>query len=177
MIFTELPGGAFVIDPEPHEDARGSFTRIFCQDEFGVHGLSQTVVQSNLAQSYEQGTVRGLHYQVSPALESKLVRCVSGAVFDVIVDMRPDSPAYLQPTSVELSAENRRAVYVPEMFAHGYQTLSRNAEIIYQVSARYSPVHERGVRYDDPALQIDWPLPVTVVSEKDRQWSLIGELQ
>ena len=176
MIFTELLGGAFVIDPEPYEDARGSFSRIFCQAEFSAQGLSFSAVQSNLAQSHAQGTVRGLHYQTVPALESKLVRCTRGAVYDVIADLRPESPSYLQHVGVELSADNRRAVYVPELFAHGYQTLTPNAELIYQVSAPYSPVYERGVRYDDPALQIRWPLPVTTISEKDQHWPLLGEL-
>ena len=175
MTFTALLNGAFVVDPEPHEDARGSFSRIFCQDEFHAQGIPLEIVQSNLAQSHAQGTVRGLHYQIAPAQERKLVRCVSGAVFDVIVDMRLESPSYLHHTSVELSAENRRAVYIPEGFAHGYQTLVPGATLIYDVSARYNPACERGVRYDDPALQIDWPLPVGATSEKDQQWPLLEQ--
>ena len=173
MIFTKMLGGSFIVDPEPHEDARGSFSRIFCKDEFSVHGLDSTLAQSNLALSYQLGTLRGLHYQIAPALESKVVRCVRGAIFDVIVDMRPSSSSYLQHLAVKLSAENRKALYVPEMFAHGYQTLTPDAEIIYQVTAPYSPEDERGVRYDDPALGINWPLPVTVISEKDQAWPLI----
>lgn len=176
MIFTEMLGGSFVIDSEPHEDARGSFSRIFCKDEFAAYGLSPAIVQCNLARSYEQGTVRGLHYQIAPALENKVVRCVRGAIFDVIIDMRPHSPSYLQYLGVELSAEKGRALYVPEMFAHGYQTLTHNAEIIYQVSAYYSPAHERGVRHDDPAFNIKWPLPVAVISEKDQNWPLVQEV-
>lgn len=174
MRFTEtsLPG-AFIIDLEQRADPRGFFARSFCAAEFEAHGLKPAVVQCNLSFNHRRGTLRGMHFQVAPALEAKLVRCTRGAVHDVIVDMRPTSPTYMQHIGVELSAENRRALYVPEMFAHGYQSLTDDAEVTYQVSTTYTPECERGLRYDDPALAIAWPLPVSVMSDKDRSWPLI----
>ena len=173
MIFAEVLAGAFIIDVEPHEDTRGSFSRVFCRDTFAARGLNPNVAQCNLAQSVQPGTLRGLHYQCAPASEAKLVRCIQGAVFDVIIDMRPLSPHYLQHASVTLSAENRRALYVPEGFAHGYQTLTYGAHMFYQTSAPYSPQYEHGVRYDDPAVGVTWPLPAVAVSDKDRCWPLL----
>ncbi|MFM7425243.1 MAG: dTDP-4-dehydrorhamnose 3,5-epimerase [Elainella sp.] len=172
MIFTETKlNGAFLIDLDFRVDERGGFSRTFCMKEFEAHGLKSTVAQCNLAFNYKAGTVRGLHYQVPPATETKLVRCVKGAIYDVIVDMRPDSPTYLQHFSVELSEDNHRALYVPDLFAHGYQTLTDGAEVMYQVSEFYTPGYERGLLYNDPALKIEWPLPVSLISEKDTAWA------
>lgn len=176
MKFTETPlKGAFIIDLEQRSDSRGFFARAFCAREFEEHGLKTAVAQCNMAYNYKKGTMRGLHYQVAPAAEAKLVRCIGGAVYDVLVDLRPDSPTYLQHYGLELSADNRRAVYVPEMFAHGYLTLTDNAELFYQVSEFYTPGTEQGLRYNDPALKIEWPLAVEVISEKDAAWALLGD--
>lgn len=162
--------GAYVIEPEVLRDERGFFARTFCAREFTEHGLKPVVAQSNLSFNDREGTLRGMHYQLPPAAEAKLVRCTRGAIYDVIVDLRPDSPTYMSHVGVELSEENRAALYVPELFAHGYQALTDGAEVVYQVSEFYAPGHERGLRYDDPALGIEWPLPVSVISEKDRSW-------
>lgn len=176
MIFTETPlKGAFVVDPDPRGDDRGFFARAFCAQEFEAHGLKPVVVQANTSFNHKAGTIRGLHYQTPPAAEAKFMRCISGAIYDVIVDIRPDSPTFRQHFGVELSAENRRALYVPEMFAHGYLSLTDGAEVYYTVSEFYTPGVEGGYRYDDPALGIEWPIPVTVVSEKDAAWPLIGD--
>ncbi len=173
MIFKETPlKGAFVVELEPFHDERGFFARAFCRREFEAHGLKPEVAQSNLSFSRKRGTLRGMHYQVPPASETKFIRCTRGAIYDVIIDLRPDSPTYLQHYGVELSAENRRAIYVPELFAHGCQTLTDDTEIVYLVSEFYTPGCERGLRFDDPAFKIDWPLPVEVISEKDRSWPL-----
>jgi dTDP-4-dehydrorhamnose 3,5-epimerase len=161
---------AFVIDLEIREDNRGGFARTFCAKEFEEHGMKPTVAQCNLSFNFKKGTLRGMHYQLSPAAETKLIRCTQGAIYDVIIDMRPDSPTYKQHFGVELSAENRRALYVPEMFAHGYQALTDDAEVVYQVGEFYSPGYERGIRYDDPTFGIEWPIPVTVISDKDANW-------
>jgi dTDP-4-dehydrorhamnose 3,5-epimerase len=174
MIFTETSlKGAFIIDLEPKSDNRGFFSRTFCQREFLEHGLRTDVVQCNLSFNHKRGTWRGLHYQLPPATEAKLIRCIHGAIQSVIVDLRPGSPTYLSHIQVTLSAENRRAIYVPEMFGNGYQTLTDNAEAIYQVSEFYTPGQERGLRYDDPKLGISLPLPVSVISEKDASWPLL----
>lgn len=165
--------GVYVIDLEPREDQRGFFARAFCAKELEAHGLNSKIAQINLSFSYKSGTIRGLHYQVPPVTETKLMRCISGKVYDVVVDMRPDSPTYLQHVGVELSADNRRMLYVPAMFAHGYQTLTDNAEVLYPVGEFYTPGYEEGLRYDDPVLQIQWPHPVTEVSEKDKSWALL----
>jgi dTDP-4-dehydrorhamnose 3,5-epimerase len=173
MIFTETKlKGAFIIDVELLADQRGAFARTFCAKDFEQQGLKPSVAQCNLSFNHQAGTLRGLHYQVSPAAETKLVRCTKGGIYDVIVDMRPESPTYRQHIGVELTAENRRALYVPELFAHGYQALSDGAEVIYQVGEFYTPGYERGLHYDDPAFGISWPLPVTVISEKDASWPL-----
>jgi dTDP-4-dehydrorhamnose 3,5-epimerase len=174
MRFTETRlKGAFVIDVERREDDRGFFARTFCAREFAECGLNTTFVQCHTSYNRLAGTLRGMHYQAPPAAESKLVRCTQGAIFDVIVDLRADSPTYLEHVSVELNAENRRQLYIPELFAHGFVTLTDNAEIAYQVGAFYSPDHERGLRYDDPLLRIEWPVPVQVISSRDRDWSLL----
>ena len=177
MIFTETPlAGAFFVDLERREDDRGFFARTFCREEFEAHGLLPDIAQCNLSYNHAAGTLRGMHYQVEPAVETKLVRCTSGAILDVIVDMRPGSPTFLQHVAVELTAENRRALYIPGMFAHGYQTLVDGAEVAYQVGEFYTPGYERGLRYDDPALGITWPIPVSVISPKDATWPLLEEV-
>lgn len=173
FIPTEIKG-AYILECDAFSDSRGSFARTFCAREFREHGLNPEIAQCNLCSNREEGTLRGLHYQVAPALESKLIRCLQGAIHDVIVDLRPDSPSYLKHVAVELSAGNQRALYAPPMCAHGYQTLTRNAQVFYQAGGFYSPAHERGVRFDDPALEIQWPLPVGALSEKDANWPLLA---
>jgi dTDP-4-dehydrorhamnose 3,5-epimerase len=173
MIFSETAvQDAFVVDLEPRSDQRGFYARTFCAREFEAHGLSPAVAQGGLSYNRRRGTLRGMHYQVAPAAEAKLVRCVGGAILDVIVDLRPDSPTYLRHVAVELSVANRRALYVPPLCAHGFQTLTDDAEVSYQMSEFYAPAQERGVRYDDPALGIAWPLPVSEISAKDAAWPL-----
>lgn len=177
MKFTETKlKGAFIIDLEQRPDDRGFFARTFCMEEFQEHGLKQTVAQCNLSFNHKKGTLRGMHYQIAPATETKLIRCTQGAIYDVIVDMRPNSPTYLLHIGVELTAENRRALYVPEMFAHGYQTLTDAAEVTYQVGEFYTPGYERGLHYDDPVLGIEWPLPVSEISVKDAAWPLLQSI-
>ncbi len=171
---TPLVGPA-VIDLELKSDDRGFFARTFCREEFAEAGLEPMVEQCNLSLNHRAGTLRGMHYQVAPATEAKLVRCTAGAILDTIVDVRPDSPTYLQSFAIELSAGNRRALYVPPMFAHGYQALTDGAEVSYQVSEAYTPGTERGLRHDDPTLGLHWPLPVSVISDKDAAWPLLGE--
>lgn len=169
MIFRELPlAGAFVLEPERREDERGFFARTFCQRELEAHGLDPHVAQCNLSFNRRRGTVRGMHYQAAPAEEAKLVRCVRGAIFDVIVDARPGSPTLGRHATVEVTAENRLALYVPPGFAHGFQTLADDTELYYQMSAFYAPELSRGFRFDDPELAIEWPLPVAMISERDR---------
>ena len=165
--------GARVIDPDPREDERGRFMRAWCAREFSEHGIEFVPVQANMGFSKRNGTVRGLHFQDETALEAKLVRCTRGAMFDVVVDLRPDSPTYGNWYGTELSAENGRMLYVPELCAHGYQSLEENTEMHYMTSAFYSPGAVRGVRFDDPAFRIQWPLAATVVSEQDRNWPFV----
>jgi dTDP-4-dehydrorhamnose 3,5-epimerase len=174
MIFTETKlKGAYVIDLERREDARGFFARAFCQHEFEAHGLKPIIAQANVAHNHQKGTVRGMHFQIPPAAETKLVRCTRGAILDIIVDLRPESPTYLQHVAVELNEDNQRALYVPERFAHGYQVLGDKTDTSYQVGEFYSPPHERALRYDDPRLGLSWPLPITVISDKDRNAPLL----
>ena len=174
MIFVETKlQGAFVIELAPHKDERGFFARAFCQKEFAEHGLKPTIAQGNIASNRLKGTLRGMHFQYPPAAESKLVRCTRGAILDIIVDLRPESPTYLQHVAVELTEDNFRALYVPERFAHGYQALRDNTDTSYQVGEFYTPGTEGGLRYDDPRLGLSWPLPVSVMSEKDRVWPLL----
>ena len=173
MLFKETHlKGAFVIDLERREDSRGFFARMFCANEFEQHGLKPTIVQGNLSFNHKAGTMRGMHMQLPPAPETKLVRCTRGRIYDVIVDLRPGSPTYLQHFGIELSEENRTALYVPEMFAHGYQALTDGAEVTYLVGEFYTPGTEKGYRYNDPAFGIQWPAPVTVISDKDANWPL-----
>ncbi len=169
---TDVPGPV-VVDLERREDERGFFARSYCREEFLAAGLEPLGEQSNVSFNRLAGTLRGLHYQLPPASEAKLVRCTAGAVLDVVVDARPGSPTYLRSVAVELTSANHRALYVPPMFAHGYQTLVDDTEVVYQVSAAYTPGTERGLRYDDPALGITWPLPVSVISPKDAAWDLL----
>lgn len=172
MIFTETKlKGAFILDLENREDDRGFFARTFCMKEFEQHGLKPTVAQCNLSYNHKAGTMRGMHYQTPPAAETKLVRCTRGAIYDVIIDLRPESPTYMQHIGVELTADNRRALYVPELFAHGYLALTDGAEVVYQVGEFYTPGYEHGIRYDDPAFKIEWPIPITVISPKDAAWA------
>jgi dTDP-4-dehydrorhamnose 3,5-epimerase len=159
--------GAFTIAVEPREDERGFFARAWCQREMAAHDLNPRVVQCNLSFNHTRGTIRGLHYQVVPYQEAKLVRCIRGSIFDVIIDLRPESATYRKWLGVELSAENRQMLFVPEGFAHGYQTLQNDTEILYQVSEFYSPGSEAGIRWNDPAFAIDWPVEVTMISDKD----------
>ena len=175
MRFVETPlSGAFVIEPELRENSGGFVATVFRASEFERRGLKSFIAQANAARSVRQGTLRGLHYQVVPFAETKLFRCTHGANFHVIVDLRSGSPTFLQHFTVELSAENRKSLYVPELFAHGYQTLTDEAEAAYQVGEFYQPGAERGLRYNDPALAIQWPLPVSSISPKDLSWSNIN---
>ena len=174
MRFTETDVvGAKVIDPSPHEDDRGRFLRAWCSREFGEQGVDFLPVQANMAFSIRKGTVRGMHFQEVPALEAKLVRCTRGAMFDVVLDLRPKSTSYGKWFGAELTAENGRMLYVPEHCAHGYQTLEDCTEMYYMTSEFYTPSAVRGVRFDDPAFSIQWPLAATVVSEQDHNWQLV----
>ncbi len=165
--------GAKVIEPAPHQDERGRFMRAWCTREFEENGLQFVPVQANMGFSVQKGTLRGLHLQVAPALEAKLVRCTRGSIFDVVVDLRPNSPTYAKWYGTELSADNGRMLFVPEHCAHGYQTLEQNTEMHYMTSAFYAPDCARGARFDDPLFAIDWPLTPTVVSQQDRNWPLM----
>ena len=178
MIFTETKlKGAFTIDLERMEDERGFFARAFCQDEFRDHGLKPLIAQTNIASNARKGTLRGMHFQYPPAAESKLVRCTRGAILDVIVDLRPESPTYLEHISVELNEDNITALYVPERFAHGYQTLLDNTHASYQMGEFYTPNAGGGLRYDDPRLGIKWPLPVSAMSPKDQAFRPLREIE
>jgi dTDP-4-dehydrorhamnose 3,5-epimerase len=169
---TDLPG-VWEIHPDFHADHRGRFGRAWCAGEFAEHGLAFIPVQANLGFSASKGTVRGLHYQEAPAVEAKLVRCTRGSIYDVVVDLRPGSPTFGNWFGAELSAENGRMLLVPELCGHGYQTLEENTEIYYMASAAYAPRSARGVRFDDPAFGIVWPLAMTAISEQDRTWPLM----
>ena len=171
MIFTETPlKGAFLINIEPHRDDRGFFARTFCRQEFEKHGLNSNVMQCNISWNAKAGTLRGMHFQAAPHSEAKLVRCSRGEIHDVIVDLRPESATYRQHFAVKLSGENRQALFIPEDFAHGFQTLMDDTEIEYQMSEFYVPGFGRGFRYDDPLFSIEWPLPDKIVSEQDLAW-------
>lgn len=177
MIFTETDlAGAWIVDLERLEDERGFFARAFCREAFRERGLESEFAQSSLAYSHVRGTLRGLHYQIAPAAEVKLVRCTRGAMWTVIVDLRPGSATRFRHVAVALDAENRRSLYVPEGFAQGYQTLVGGTEASYQMSRPYSPEHARTLRFDDPELAIDWPLPVTLVSPRDADAEGVSKL-
>ena len=174
MIFNPLIlAGAFTIDVQPFPDSRGFFTRTFCENEFAQHNLVQHFVQSNHSGTRGKGVIRGMHFQHMPFCEEKLVKCVQGAIFDVIVDVRKNSPTFLQWYGAELTAENKRMMYVPEGVAHGFQSLTDYSEITYMVSNFYNKESEGGIKYNDPGVNIEWPLPVSLVSDKDMKIPLI----
>jgi dTDP-4-dehydrorhamnose 3,5-epimerase len=178
MIFTETKlKGAFVIGIEKKEDSRGFFARVFCQHEFGEHGLKPVIAQANLAFNAHKGTLRGMHFQFPPAAETKFVRCTRGAIVDIIVDLRPESSTYLDHIAVELNEDNRLGLYVPERFGHGYQVLRDDTETSYQVGEFYAPGAESGLAYNDPRLMLPWPLPVSIISDKDRDWKFLDEIE
>jgi dTDP-4-dehydrorhamnose 3,5-epimerase len=178
MIFTETKlKGAFILDIERREDNRGFFARVFCQNEFKQHGLKPVIAQANIAFNKKKGTLRGMHFQYPPAAETKFVRCTRGGIVDIIVDLRPESPTYLDHVAVELTADNQRAIYVPERFAHGYQVLQDATETSYQVGEFYTPGVEGGLMYNDPRLKLRWPLPITEISPKDNAWKLLSEIE
>ena len=171
MIFTELKlKGAFAIGLERKEDDRGFFARTFCREEFEAHGLNPNVVQCNVSFNKRKGTLRGMHFQTAPYEESKLVRCTAGKVFDVIIDLRHSSPSFKKYATIELSAENRKLLYIPEGFAHGFQTMEDNTEVFYQMSRGYARDHACGVRWDDAAFGIAWPPDERIIIERDRHY-------
>jgi dTDP-4-dehydrorhamnose 3,5-epimerase len=166
--------GAFIVHPEPHSDERGFFARVWCKREFENEGLNPRLVQSSISYNKLKGTLRGMHYQVAPHAEAKLVRCTRGSIFDVVIDLRDESPTFKQWVGVELTEENRDALYVPEGFGHGFLTLEDDCEILYNISEYYAPDAERGLRFDDPAIGIEWPLRVKVISTQDASWPVFG---
>lgn len=171
MTFTETPlPGAYVIEPQKIEDDRGFFARLLCVNEFRAHGLDLDLIQTNIARSHRSGTLRGLHFQRPPHAEVKIVRCTKGAIYDVIVDLRPDSPTFKKWFGVELTADNFRAIYVPKGFAQGYLTLADDVEMYYHTSTVYHPESASGIRYNDPEIGIVWPAEVEVISKQDGQW-------
>lgn len=175
MIFTPTDlNGAWLVEPQPFRDPRGWFARTFCEREFAEHGLETRFVQHSTSQNVHKGTLRGMHFQREPHAEVKLVRCLKGAIYDAIIDLRPDSPTFKQTRGFELSAENGRQLYIPKGFAHGFQTLTDECEIGYLISEFYAPEASSGVRYDDPAFALAWPLPISVISDKDRAWPDFG---
>ena len=161
---------AYIVEPERVEDDRGFFARTWCQQEFAEHGLDAELSQCNISFNHLQGTLRGMHLQLLPFAETKLVRCTQGAIYDVIVDLRPHSPTFKQWTAIELTAENLKALCVPKGFAHGFQTLTDNTSIFYQMSGCYQSGAARGFRWNDPTFNIDWPLPVKVIADRDRDY-------
>lgn len=176
MIFEETKlKGAYIIHPDRLEDDRGFFARTWCMKEFEAHGLTANMVQSNIAFNHKKGTLRGMHFQRPPYEEAKLVRCTAGSVYDVIIDLRPDSPSYMEWLGIELHMENRKMIFIPEGFAHGYQTLADNSEVFYQVSQFYTPSAEGGALWNDPVFNIEWPeVEHRIISEKDRRWPAYG---
>jgi dTDP-4-dehydrorhamnose 3,5-epimerase len=171
MIFIETQlQGAFIVDLERQEEERGFFARIWCQREFEQRGLNSRFVQCNISYNAKKGTLRGMHYQIPPHAEAKLVRCIRGALYDVIIDLRQESHTFRRWISVELTAENRKALYIPEGFAHGFQTLMDDTEVLYQMSEFYHPECALGVRWDDPAFHISWPPGPRIISSKDQQY-------
>ena len=175
MRFSELGlPGAWRVELEPHEDERGFFARTFCEEEFAAHGLATRYPQCNLSYSRHAGVLRGMHYQAAPHGEAKLVRCVRGAIHDVVVDIRGGSPSRGRWLGVVLDARSRGALYVPEGFAHGFLTLQEDTEVFYQMGAAYAPEAQRGFRWDDPSFGIEWPFPPRTISERDRTWPDFG---
>jgi len=171
LIFTPTQlAGAFVIEPERREDDRGFFARTFCREEFEAHGLDARVAQCNVSFNHRKGTLRGMHFQAAPFAEAKLVRCTSGAIYDVIIDLRPESPSFKRHVAVELSVGNHRMLYIPEGLAHGFQTLEDDTEVFYQMSQVYAAEYARGVRWNDPAFGIEWPPADRTIVERDRNY-------
>jgi dTDP-4-dehydrorhamnose 3,5-epimerase len=168
--------GVTIIDIEPDRDDRGFVSHSFCANEFAAYGLLSHVAQTSLSYNYARGTLRGMHRQVYPHAEAKLVRCTRGAIADVAMDVRPESPTYGKHVMVQLSADNRRSLFLPPFVAHGFQTLADNTEVLYQVSGLYEPAEEQGFRWDDPAFAIEWPLPVSVISERDASWPFLASV-
>jgi len=176
MIFKSLPlSGAHIIIPEPYTDNRGRFSRIFCKQELQSIGFKGEIVQVNHSATVQKGAVRGMHFQYPPKAEIKMVKCIFGAVFDVMVDLRKDSPTFLRWHGETLSADNMNMMYIPEGFAHGFQVLEENSELLYFHSEFYSPEHEGGVRYNDPEIGIDWPIEIKDISERDKRHPLLGK--
>ena len=171
MKFETLPiEGAYVVEFDRLEDDRGFFARSFCEDEFAAKGLVNRFAQASVSFNARRGTVRGMHFAVAPFEETKLVRCTAGAIHDVIIDLRPNSPTYLKTLSVELSARNRRALYIPPCFAHGFQALMDESELLYMIDRPFAPGAARGIRWNDPAIRVEWPEPITVIAQKDLQF-------
>ena len=170
ILFETSLKGAFLIQPEKREDERGFFARTWCQREFAMHGLATQWVQCNISFNKRRGTLRGMHYQASPYGEAKLVRCTRGAIYDVVIDLRPDSSTFKHHLAVVLSAQNYKMLYIPEGMAHGFQTLENNSEVSYQMSQFYAPDYGRGVRWDDPAFKIPWPDDERIISARDRKY-------
>src|SRR5689334_21885099 len=169
MIFTEIDlKGAYIVDIELHDDERGFFGRSWCQQEFEEHGLNPRLVQCNISFNKQRGTLRGMHYQASPYQEAKLVRCTSGKICDVIIDLRLNSATFKRWQKIELTKKNHRALYIPEGFAHGFQTLVDNSEVFYQMSEFFHPEVSRGLRWNDPTFGIEWPIEPVIISEKDK---------
>ena len=178
VIFIETKlKGAFVVELERRDDERGFFARSFCRREFQQRGMNPLIAQSGIAKNREKGTIRGMHFQFPPAAETKLVRCISGALLDIIVDLRPESETYLRHEAVELDGESMRALYVPERFAHGYQTLRADTVASYELGEVYTPSAEGGLPYDDPRLALSWPLPLTAISARDRNFRPLNEIE
>lgn len=176
MIFNKTAlEDAYIIELQKFNDVRGFFARAFCEKEFEDQGIYFRVVQANTSYSSRKHTLRGMHYQVKPHQEAKLIKCTKGAIYDVIIDMRSDSPTFKKWTGVELSEYNRKMVYVPEGFAHGFLTLEDDTEVYYPVTECYTPGAEKGIRWDDPAFNIDWPAKAAIISEKDQSWPLFNE--
>jgi dTDP-4-dehydrorhamnose 3,5-epimerase len=171
MIFTETTlAGVYVIEPERREDERGFFARTWCKQEFEAHGLNPRLVQCNISYNRKKGTLRGMHFQVAPYQEAKLIRCTAGAIYDVAIDLRPQSPTFLRHFGISLSAQASNMLYVPEGFAHGFLTLADDSEVFYQMSEFYAPDYGRGVRWNDPAFGIHWPAEVVVISGRDANY-------
>jgi dTDP-4-dehydrorhamnose 3,5-epimerase len=171
MIFKDTKlAGAFIVEPDTYKDERGFFSRNWSQKEFEAHGLTETFVESNTSRSVKTGTLRGMHFQAAPYAQAKLVRCTAGAIYDVIIDLRPDSPSFKRWDAVELSAENRLSLYIPRGFAHGFQTLVADSEVFYQVSAYYEPSSAGGVRWNDPAFGIEWPEATRTIIARDNEY-------
>ena len=178
MILTETKlKGAFILDLERREDSRGFFARTFCQREFIQHGLKPMIAQTNVAFNIKKGTLRGMHFQYPPNAETKLIRCTRGGIHSIIVDLRPESPTYLDNVAVELTEDNGRSIYVPERFANGYQVLEDYTEISYTMGEFYAPFAESGLRYKDPQLGLVWPLSIIEISTRDNTWKLLAEIE